>query len=81
MRPKAIVDRLGLKNPIFGPTARYGHFGRKSYTAPVTLSRISKSVAADGTITESRKHEVVEVPFFTWERLDFVEPIKKAFNI
>jgi len=81
MRPKAIVDRLGLKNPIFGPTARYGHFGRKSYTAPVTLSRISKSVAADGTITESRKHEVVDVPFFTWERLDFVEPIKKAFNI
>jgi len=81
MRPKAIVDRLGLKNPIFGPTARYGHFGRKSYTAPVTLSRICKSVAADGTITESRKHEVVDVPFFTWERLDFVEPIKKAFNI
>ena len=81
MRPKAIVDRLGLKNPIFGPTARYGHFGRKSYTAPVTLSRINKTVAADGTIIESRKHEVVEVPFFTWERLDFVEPIKEAFKI
>lgn len=81
MRPKAIVDRLGLKNPIFGPTARYGHFGRSSYNAPVTLSRISKKVEADGTIVESKKNVQVEVPFFTWERLDFVEPIKKAFGL
>ena len=81
MRPKAIVDRLGLKNPIFGPTARYGHFGRNSYTAPVTLSRISKKVEADGTIVESKKNVQLDVPFFTWERLDFVEPIKKAFGL
>lgn len=32
LRPAAIVDRFGLKNPIYLPTASYGHFGRKPYT-------------------------------------------------
>lgn len=32
MRPAAIVKRLGLKNPIFLPTAAYGHMGRKTET-------------------------------------------------
>jgi len=32
MRPKAIVERFGLKKPIFSPTAAYGHMGRSSYT-------------------------------------------------
>jgi S-adenosylmethionine synthetase len=29
-RPKAIIERLGLRNPIYTPTAAYGHFGRTS---------------------------------------------------
>lgn len=32
LRPAAIVERFGLKNPIYLPTASYGHFGRKRYT-------------------------------------------------
>lgn len=28
MRPSAIVKRFGLKNPIYSPTAAYGHMGR-----------------------------------------------------
>ena len=28
LRPRAIIEALKLKNPIFRPTATYGHFGR-----------------------------------------------------
>lgn len=35
LRPAAIVSRFGLKNPIYAPTAAYGHMGRKAYTAEV----------------------------------------------
>ena len=37
LRPAAIVRRFGLKNPIFGPTAAYGHVGRKPYRAVVNV--------------------------------------------
>jgi S-adenosylmethionine synthetase len=37
LRPAAIVRRFGLKNPIFGPTAAYGHVGRKPYRAVVEV--------------------------------------------
>src|SRR5690349_12473647 len=29
-RPAGIIERLGLRNPIYTPTAAYGHFGRAS---------------------------------------------------
>jgi S-adenosylmethionine synthetase len=68
MRPNAIVKRFGLKNPIFEPTASYGHVGRKPY---------SKNVAFNiNGVTEER-----EVEFFAWEKLDYVDAIKKAFNL
>jgi S-adenosylmethionine synthetase len=28
-RPKAIIDRLDLRKPIYQKTAAYGHFGRE----------------------------------------------------
>lgn len=68
LRPAAIVKRLGLKNPIFEPTASYGHFGRDPFTSPVKLY-------VDGKIVER------EVEFFTWEKLDYVDRIKKEFNL
>jgi S-adenosylmethionine synthetase len=68
MRPAAIVRRFGLKNPIFEPTAAYGHMGRKPYTAPV-------KVMENGIEIEK------QVEFFTWEKLDYVEPIKKLFGL
>lgn len=68
MRPAAIVKRFGLTNPIFEPTASYGHFGREPYTEKVTFLENGKEVEK-------------EVEFFSWEKLDFVKEIKKAFNL
>ena len=31
LRPAAIIRKFGLKNPIYEPTAAYGHMGRKPY--------------------------------------------------
>ena len=68
MRPAAIVERFGLTNPIFADTAAYGHFGREPYKKNVRL-------------TIGGKEENKEVEFFTWEKLDYVDKIKAAFNI
>ena len=68
LRPAAIVRRFGLTNPIFEPTASYGHFGRRPYTEEVTLIRNGKPTT-----------EVIK--FFGWEELDEVENIKKLFNL
>nr|WP_316929578.1 methionine adenosyltransferase [Saccharicrinis fermentans] len=68
MRPAAIVKRFGLKNPIFEPTAAYGHVGRKPYTQTVTIKE-------NGSDVEK------EVEFFTWEKLDYLDKIKAAFGI
>ncbi|SMO57782.1 methionine adenosyltransferase [Saccharicrinis carchari] len=68
MRPSAIVKRFGLKNPIFEPTAAYGHMGRKPYKQKVVVKQ-------NGLDVEK------EVEFFTWEKLDFVEEIKAVFDL
>ena len=57
LRPAAIIRRFGLKNPIYLPTAAYGHFGRKPYKQTV------KFYDGDREYTK-------EVEFFTWEKLD-----------
>ena len=68
MRPYAIVERFGLKNPIFRPTAAYGHMGRDPYEAEVTVYK-------------NEKPQQKKVQFFGWEKLDMVDAIKKAFKI
>lgn len=68
LRPSAIVKNLGLKNPIFGTTAAYGHFGRDFFSQDVTLF-------------EGDKEVVKNVEFFTWEKLDYVDKIKTAFGL
>ncbi len=73
MRPFAIVKRFGLKNPIFLETAAYGHFGREPYTKKVKFY-------TNGNGTNSQVIEK-EVEFFGWEKLDFVDRIKKEFSI
>lgn len=69
MRPYAIIERFGLKNPIYAPTAAYGHIGRDPYSAPVTL------YDAEG------KEYTKTVDFFAWEKLDYVEQIRAAFGL
>ena len=68
LRPAAIIRKFELKNPIYEPTAAYGHFGRKPYTKSVKVGK-------PGCQTDKL------VQFFAWEKLDAVEEIKKAFGI
>ncbi len=68
LRPSAIIKRFGLKNPIFLPTAAYGHMGRTPYTGDVIVYK--------NNIPETRK-----VEFFTWEKTDYVDKIKEVFNL
>ena len=69
LRPYFIEKRLKLRNPIYKETAAYGHMGRKNEIVNKTF------VAPDGSkITK-------EVELFTWEKLDFVDQIKTAFNL
>ncbi len=69
LRPYAIVERFGLKNPIFRPTAAYGHMGRDPYEAEVTVY--------DAAGRKRKK----KVQFFGWEKLDMVDAIKKEFKL
>ena len=68
LRPAAIIERFGLKNPIYLPTASYGHFGRDPFRRKVELIR-------DGRKVEK------ELQFFGWELLDSVDRIRKEFGL
>ena len=69
LRPKAIERTLKLRQPIYTETAAYGHMGRKNEVVKKTFT--------------SRYHETkeMEVELFTWEKLDRVDDIKKAFGL
>ncbi len=69
LRPKAIERRLKLRQPMYLETAAYGHMGRKNEV----VTKVFKS-----HYHPTRK---LEVELFTWEKLDEVERIKKAFNL
>jgi S-adenosylmethionine synthetase len=69
MRPKAIEERLKLRNPIYEETASYGHVGR----TPRMLTKTFK----DGNGKEFSK----EVELFTWEKTDKAEEIKRVFGL
>ena len=75
LRPYAIVKRFGLKNPIFEPTASYGHFGRDPFTAKVEVQYKDKD-----TFTKNGKN-YKNVEFFAWEKVDMVLEIQKVFGI
>ena len=69
MRPYAIEQRLGLRNPIYSETAAYGHMGRKPETVQKTFS------------LPGGEEKTVTVNLFTWEKLDFVDKVKAAFGL
>ena len=68
LRPRAIVERLKLCNPIYQETASYGHMGR----TPEVVKKVFTSIYWP-TVEK-------EVELFTWEKLDYVEVIKEAFK-
>ena len=69
LRPKAIERSLKLRQPMYLETAAYGHMGRQYEVVKKTFT--------------SRYHEtkVLDIELFTWEKLDRVEDIKRAFNL
>lgn len=79
MRPYAIVRDYGLCNPIYVPTAAYGHFGRDSYELEVEVSSRHSNVEIREVNGESKYYK--KVRFFAWEQLNRVEDIKKHFSI
>ncbi|MBR3443344.1 MAG: methionine adenosyltransferase [Bacteroidaceae bacterium] len=69
LRPRAIENRLKLRNPIYSETAAYGHMGRQ----PRTVTKHFKNhYAGDRDI---------DVELFTWEKLDYVDTIRQAFGL
>ncbi len=66
LRPAAIIRKFGLRNPIYEPTASYGHMGREPYVRRLKLIRDGAEVERD-------------VQFFGWERLDAVSRIRDEF--
>ena len=69
MRPYFIEQRLKLRNPIYLESASYGHMGRNPEIKTLTF------VSGDG------KKITKEVETFTWEKLDYIDKIKAAFNL
>ena len=69
MRPYAIENRFNLRTPIYSETAAYGHMGRNPEKVTKTF------VSPDG------KEKTIEVELFPWEKLDYVDQIKAAFNL
>ena len=69
MRPFAIEKRLKLRNPIYLETAAYGHMGKE----PKMVTKVFES-PYNGRVEK-------EVELFTWEKLDQVDAIKKAFKL
>ncbi len=68
MRPYAIEQRLKLRNPIYSETAAYGHMGREPRVVTKTFENAGQKT-------------VLEVELFTWEKLDYVDKIKKVFKL
>jgi S-adenosylmethionine synthetase len=69
MRPKAIEERLKLRQPMYQETASYGHVGR----TPQVVTKQFKG--SEGNIITK------EVELFTWEKTDYVEAVKAAFQL
>ena len=68
LRPAAIEKRLKLREPIYSESAAYGHMGRRPEIKTVSFKNAGQEVTK-------------EVETFTWEKLDYVDKIKEAFNL
>jgi S-adenosylmethionine synthetase len=69
MRPYFIEQRLKLRTPMYSETAAYGHMGRKNEVVTKTFT------------TPDGKSKTMKVELFTWEKLDYVAKVKKAFGL
>ncbi len=81
MRPFAIVERFGLKNPIFLPTATYGHFGRDAEVKATEVYYEVQDCKPTAVNGNGKKVYSKRVEFFAWEKLDYVDKIRKVFKL
>jgi len=79
LRPYAILKRLGLKNPIYLPTASYGHFGRDYYKKNVEVFYEDNQTFKK--VVEGKEKIFKSIEFFAWEKLDYVDKIKEEFGL
>ncbi len=70
LRPYAIEQNLKLRNPIYQETASYGHMGREYYVGSKTFNK-----------GKNNELTIDNLEFFTWEKLDKVDEIKKEFGL
>lgn len=66
LKPREIIQRLKLLNPIYSETASYGHFGRDN---EIKIKRFMKN----------NEEIIKEVELFTWEKLDYIDEIRSNF--
>ncbi len=69
MTPYGIETRLKLRNPMYSESAAYGHMGRKNEVVTKTFKN------GEGEVKS------MDVELFTWEKLDYVDKVKEAFNL
>jgi S-adenosylmethionine synthetase len=69
MRPYAIETRLKLRNPMYSESAAYGHMGREPKIIKKTFN------ASNGDVFSE------DIELFTWEKLDYVDKVQKAFGL
>ena len=69
MRPYFIENRFKLRSPIYSETAAYGHMGREARTVEKIFNK-------------GKKNQIkVKVDLFPWEKLDYVNKLKKEFKL
>jgi len=79
LRPFGIVNRYGLKDPIFARTASYGHFGRPTVEEEVEVYYTDKDTVT--RVVNGKNVNFKKVKFFSWEELDAVADVQKAFGL
>jgi len=79
LTPYGIIKRFGLKNPIYYQTASGGHFGKDPYTQEVEVFYKDATVQVRKIDGQERYFKPVE--FYPWEKLDYVDKLRKAFGI
>lgn len=80
LSPQGIIERFGLQDPIFRPTAAYGHFGHPARIIEKETNYVQ--IQENGALrTESRTRAMKQVKLYPWEELDYESQIKQAFGL
>jgi S-adenosylmethionine synthetase len=81
LKPYAIVRRFGLNNPVFLRTASYGHFGRDCQVINEEVYYEVPGSNPKAVNNNGKKAWQKKVELFAWEKLDYVDKIRKEFKM